>query len=249
MRHRPIGIGVQGLADVFIKLRLPYDSPEAADLNEDIFETIYFGALTASNELAQIHGPYETYKGSPASQGILQFDMWNVVPRSGRWNWAELKEKIAKYGLRNSLVTAQMPTASTAQILDNCEATEPYTYNAYTRRVLAGEFDLMNRYLQTDLVNLGLWTPELRKKFIANRGDITDIDEIPDDIKALYRTSFDLKQRVIIDMAVRRGAYIEQPHKHELISQKAEKRNFNCYAYVHLGTRVEDGHVLFKTRA
>lgn len=210
MRNRPIGIGVQGLADVFIKMRYPFDSPEAAKLNVDIFETIYFGAVTASNELAEKYGTYETYEGSPASEGKLQFDLWGVTPSSGMWDWKALKEKIAKYGLRNSLLTAQMPTASTAQILGNCESIEPYTYNVYIRRVLAGEIKVVNKHMQRDLLNRGLWTPEIRAQILADRGSIANIDGIPDDLKALYKTSFELSQKVIIQMARDRGPYIDQ---------------------------------------
>ncbi|KAF2078585.1 hypothetical protein CYY_000085 [Polysphondylium violaceum] len=209
MRHRPIGLGIQGLADVFIALRLPFDSTGAATLNREIAETIYFAALTASNELAAAHGAYETFEGSPASKGILQYDMWGVTP-SPRWDWAKLKEKIKATGLRNSLLIAPMPTASTSQILGNNECFEPYTSNIYSRRVLAGEFTIVNKQLLTDLMELGLWSPEIKNQIILHRGSIQDIEEIPDDLKELYKTVWEIRQRTLIDMAAERGAFIDQ---------------------------------------
>jgi ribonucleoside-diphosphate reductase alpha chain len=210
LRHRPIGIGVQGLADAFIKLRMPFDSPEARGLNEDIFETIYFGAMTASMELAKEKGPYETYEGSPVSKGIFQFDMWGVEPKSGRWNWADLKEKVKQYGVRNSLLLAPMPTASTSQILGNNECFEPYTSNIYTRRVLSGEFIVVNKHLLKDLVELGLWNEKIKNDLIAANGSVQDIPEIPTNIKDLYKTVWEISQKTVIDMAADRGAYICQ---------------------------------------
>lgn len=209
MRHRPIGIGVQGLADVFQMLKIPFDSERAKQLNKDIFETIYFGACTASCQLAKEEGPYPTYEGSPASQGILQYDMWNVTP-SERWNWAELKENIAENGMRNSLLLAPMPTASTAQILGNNESTEPYTSNMYNRRVLAGEFTIVNKHLLRELTGLGLWTPSVRNRIIADGGSVQNVEEIPQHIRAVYKTVWEISQRVILDMAADRGAYICQ---------------------------------------
>lgn len=209
MRHRPVGIGVQGLADAFIMMRFPFDSPEAAQLNRDIFETIYFGALTASCQVARELGTYETYAGSPASEGQLQFDLWGVTP-SDRWDWAALKADIATHGLRNSLLVAPMPTASTAQILGNNEGIEPYTTNVYTRRVLAGEFVVVNKHMLKDLIALNLWTPEVRNQIIADRGSIQHVARIPDDIKALYKTVWEIKQKVILDMAAARGPFICQ---------------------------------------
>ncbi|MDX2196647.1 MAG: ribonucleoside-diphosphate reductase subunit alpha [Cytophagales bacterium] len=210
VRHRPIGIGIQGLADAFIMLRMPYDSPEAQGLNADIFETIYFGAMTASMELAKEHGPYETYKGSPVSKGIFQFDMWGITPQSGRWNWDELKKEVKKYGVRNSLLLAPMPTASTAQILGNNESFEPYTSNVYKREVLSGAFAVVNKHLLKDLVKLGLWNDALKNKVLAANGSVQNIQEIPQHIKDIYKTVWEIKQRVIIDMAADRGAYICQ---------------------------------------
>ncbi|KAN0047497.1 hypothetical protein ACTA71_001879 [Dictyostelium dimigraforme] len=210
LRHRPIGIGIQGLADVFIQMRMPFDSVAAAKLNVEIAETIYFAALTASHELAVRDGPYQSFEGSPASKGILQFDMWNVTP-SSRWNWAELKDKIVnKGGLRNSLLIAPMPTASTSQILGNNECFEPYTSNIYSRRVLAGEFTIVNKQLLEDLMELGIWTPEMKNQIIAARGSIQSIGGIPDELKELYKTVWEIRQRTLIDMAADRGAFIDQ---------------------------------------
>lgn len=209
MKHRPIGIGVQGLADTFAKMRYPFDSPEAMELNKDIFETMYFAALEASCEVAEMEGPYETYAGSPISKGILQPDMWNVTP-SNRWNWESLRQKIAQHGVRNSLLLAPMPTASTAQILGNNESTEPFTSNMYNRRVLAGEFTVVNKYLLKDLVESGLWTEQIRNQIIADRGSIQRISEIPENIRNLYKTVWEIKQKVIIDQAADRGAFICQ---------------------------------------
>ncbi|KAH9373320.1 hypothetical protein HPB48_018373 [Haemaphysalis longicornis] len=208
MRHRPIGIGVQGLADCFILLRLPFDSEPAMLLNRQIFETIYYGALEASCELAQRDGPYETYKGSPVSEGILQYDMWGVTP-TDLWDWAALKEKIAKHGVRNSLLLAPMPTASTAQILGNNESIEAYTSNIYTRRVLSGEFQVVNHHLLKDLTDRGLWNETLKNDLIANNGSVQNLD-IPDDLKALYRTVWEIPQKNVLRMAADRGAYIDQ---------------------------------------
>merc|ERR1712072_1439993 len=208
-RHRPIGLGVQGLADAFMMMRLPFESEEAKKLNEDIFETLYFAACEASCELAEIDGPYETYSGSPASKGQLQFDLWGKSPKSGRWDWAALKAKIMKHGLRNSLLIAPMPTASTAQILGNNEAFEPITQNLYVRRVLSGEFVQVNRHLLKDLIKRGLWTDEMRMQLIAHNGSVQHLD-VPKDIKELYKTVWEIKQRIVLDMAADRGAYIDQ---------------------------------------
>ena len=209
MRHRPIGLGVQGLADVFILLRLPFESEMAKMLNKNIFETIYFAAMTASKDLAKQQGAYTTFEGSPVSKGIFQFDMWGVTP-SDRWDWASLKEEVKKFGVRNSLLVAPMPTASTSQIFGNNECFEPYTSNIYTRRVLSGEFIIVNKHLLKDLVNLGLWNNSMKNKIISANGSIQNIDEIPAEIKELYKTVWEIKQRNIIDMSADRGAYICQ---------------------------------------
>ncbi len=209
-RHRPIGIGVQGLADVFMLMKLPFDSQPSRQLNKTIFETIYFGAMETSMELAQEDGAYETFKGSPVSKGIFQFDMWGVTPESDRWDWYELKQKVRKYGVRNSLLLAPMPTASTSQILGNNECFEPYTSNIYTRRTLSGEFIVVNKHLMTDLINLGLWDDRMKNRIMAANGSILDIPEIPQDIKERYRTVWEISQKSIIDMSADRGAYICQ---------------------------------------
>lgn len=209
MRHRPIGLGVQGLADSFILLRLPFESDEAKQLNKEIFETIYFAAMTASKDLAIKEGPYETFAGSPVSKGIFQFDMWNVEPTL-RWDWYTLKAAVIKHGVRNSLLVAPMPTASTSQILGNNECFEPYTSNIYVRRVLSGEFVVVNKHLLKDLVELNLWNDEMKTKIISHNGSVQKIDGIPDHIKEVYKTVWEIKQRALIDMAADRGAYICQ---------------------------------------
>jgi ribonucleoside-diphosphate reductase alpha chain len=220
MRHRPIGIGVQGLADAFIKMRFAFDSEEARQLNKDIFETIYFAALTESCTLAQKDGPYQTFKGSPASEGTLQFDMWGVKP-SNRWDWASLKTDIMKHGIRNSLLLAPMPTASTSQILGNNECFEPYTSNIYTRRTLSGEYIVVNKHLLSDLIELGLWGNEMKEQLMAANGSIQNIPGIPDKLKALYKTAYELSQKVLIDMAADRGAFICQSQSLNLFVEEA----------------------------
>ncbi len=209
LKHRPIGLGVQGLADVFILLRLPFESDLAKMLNKEIFETIYFAAMTASKDLAIQEGAYETFAGSPLSKGIFQFDMWDATP-SNRWNWEALRQEVKQYGVRNSLLVAPMPTASTSQILGNNECFEPYTSNIYTRRVLSGEYIIVNKHLLKDLIQLGLWNNTMKTKIIAANGSIQNIAEIPADIKELYKTVWEIKQRNIIDMAADRGAFICQ---------------------------------------
>ncbi len=210
LRHRPIGLGVQGLADVFILLKLPFESAEAAKLNTEIFETIYFAAMDASADLAEKEGTYETYKGSPISEGKFQFDLWGVKPDSGRWNWDALRERVIQSGVRNSLLLAPMPTASTSQILGNNECFEPYTSNIYTRRVLSGEFVVVNKHLLRDLVELGLWSNDLKDQIILANGSIQHIESIPAGIRELYKTVWEIKMRTVIDMAADRGAYICQ---------------------------------------
>jgi ribonucleoside-diphosphate reductase alpha chain len=210
MRHRPIGLGVQGLADTFIHLRMPFESDEARGLNKDIFETIYFAAMTASKDLAKKNGAYETFKGSPLSEGKFQFDMWGVTPDSGRWDWESLREDVIKYGVRNSLLVAPMPTASTAQILGNNESFEPYTSNIYLRRVLSGEFMVVNKHLLKDLIALGIWNDRMKQDIIAANGSVQDIPNIPQHIKDLYKTVWEISQRTVIDMSAERGAFICQ---------------------------------------
>jgi ribonucleoside-diphosphate reductase alpha chain len=210
MRHRPIGLGVQGLADTFILLRMPFESEEARGLNRDIFETIYFAAMEASMDEARKHGPYETFKGSPVSKGIFQFDMWGVTPSSGRWNWEKLKQEVKQHGVRNSLLVAPMPTASTSQILGNNECFEPYTSNVYTRRTLSGDFIVANKHLMKDLISAGLWSETMRQKLINTNGSVQSIPEIPQHLKDIYKTVWEISQKTIIDMSADRGAYICQ---------------------------------------
>jgi ribonucleoside-diphosphate reductase alpha chain len=229
MRHRPIGIGVQGLADAFILMRYPFDSPEARQLNKEIFETIYYAACTASKDLAKLEGPYETFEGSPASKGKLQYDLWNVGT-TARWEWDILKEEIKEYGMRNSLLIAPMPTASTAQILGNNECFEPYTSNIYTRRVLSGEYIIVNKHLLKDLVSLGLWNDDLKNKLIAGNGSVQNIAEIPDNLKALYKTAWELSQKSIIEMAADRGAFICQSQS---LNVFVENPNFGKLSSMH----------------
>ena len=230
MRHRPIGIGVQGLADTFILMRHAFDSPEAKKLNEEIFETIYFGAMEASMEIAKEEGTYKTYEGSPVSKGIFQFDMWGIAPSSKRWDWIKLKREVKKHGVRNSLLLAPMPTASTSQILGNNECFEPYTSNIYTRRVLSGEFIVVNKHLLKDLIKLNLWNESMKDRLMEANGSIQGIKEIPDDIKLLYRTVWEVSQKSIIDMAADRGAYICQSQSMNIHMQDA---NFGKLTSMH----------------
>merc|ERR1711920_1070951 len=233
MRHRPIGLGVQGLADAFMVMRLPFESASAQRLNEDIFETIYFAACEASCELAERDGAYETRDGSPASKGQLQFDLWGTTPKSGRWDWTGLKERIAKHGLRNSLLVAPMPTASTAQILGNNESFEPYTQNLYVRRVLSGEFVTVNKHLLRDLIERDLWTEEMRMQLIAHNGSVQHL-ELPSELKELYKTVWEIKQRVVLDMAADRGAYIDQSQSlniHMIDATSAKLSSMHFYGW------------------
>lgn len=229
MRHRPIGLGVQGLADTFIMLGLPFESDEARTLNRDVFETIYYASMTASKDLAKVDGPYETFPGSPASKGIFQFDMWGVTP-SDRWEWDVLKEEVKVHGMRNSLLLAPMPTASTAQILGNNECFEPYTSNIYTRRVLSGEFIIVNKHLLKDLVKEGLWNKDMRQKIMAANGSIQNINEIPQHLKELYKTAWEISQKAIIDQAADRGAFICQSQSLNIFMENA---NFGKLTSMH----------------
>lgn len=233
MRHRPIGIGVQGLADAFQMLKMPFSSEQAQQLNKDIFETIYFGACEASTELAAEEGHYETYQGSPASQGKLQFDLWGVTP-SKRWDWAGLKVKIAEHGMRNSLLMAPMPTASTAQILGNNESTEPFTSNMYNRRVLAGEFTVVNKHLLRELTAHGLWTESVRNRIIADMGSVQNVHEIPKEMRDVFKTVWEIPQKLILDMAAARGPFICQSqsmnvHIAEPSSKKLTSMHFHAW--------------------
>ena len=229
-RHRPIGIGVQGLADAFILMRMPFDSDEAKKLNTDIFETIYNAALEESCALAQKDGSYQTFAGSPTSNGILQFDMWGIDPGQSRYDWKKLKEDIKTKGLRNSLLLAPMPTASTSQILGNNECFEPYTSNIYTRRTLSGEYIIVNKHLLKDLTRLGLWNDELKQKLMAANGSVANIPEIPAELKALYKTVYEISQKIIIDQAADRGAFICQSQSLNLF---VENPNFAKLSSMH----------------
>ncbi len=229
LRHRPIGLGVQGLADAFIMMGLPFESEEAKTLNKEVFETIYYAAMTASKDLSKELGPYETYQGSPVSKGIFQYDMWNVTP-SNRWEWNVLKEEVKKYGVRNSLLLAPMPTASTAQILGNNECFEPYTSNIYTRRVLSGEFIIVNKHLLKDLVKAGLWNKDMRQKIMTANGSIQNINEIPQYLKDLYKTAWEISQKAIIEQAADRGAYICQSQSLNIFMENA---NFGKLTSMH----------------
>ncbi|KAG6539279.1 ribonucleoside-diphosphate reductase large subunit [Zingiber officinale] len=246
--HRPIGIGVQGLADTFILLGMPFDSPEAQQLNKDIFETIYYHSLKASSEIAITDGPYETYQGSPISKGIIQPDMWNVTP-SDRWDWSALREMIVKHGVRNSLLVAPMPTASTSQILGNNECFEPYTSNIYTRRVLSGEFVVVNKHLLHDLTEMGLWSPILKNKIIHENGSVAKIPEIPENSRAIYKTVWEIKQRTLVDMAVDRGCYIDQSQS---LNIHIDQPNFGKLTSLHFyawSKGLKTGMYYLRTRA
>ena len=229
MRHRPIGLGVQGLADTYIMMRLPFESQEAKALNREVFETIYFASMTASKDLAKEHGPYESYPGSPVSKGVFQYDMWEVSP-TDRWEWSVLKDEVKKYGVRNSLLLAPMPTASTAQILGNNECFEPYTSNIYTRRVLSGEFIIVNKHLLKDLVKEGLWNKTMRQKIMAANGSVQNIEEVPEELKLLYKTAWEISQKAIIEQAADRGAYICQSQSLNIFMENA---NFGKLTSMH----------------
>ncbi|MCR9155033.1 MAG: ribonucleoside-diphosphate reductase subunit alpha [Bacteroidetes bacterium] len=251
MRHRPIGLGVQGLADAFIKLRLPFTSEEAKQLNKDIFETIYFASLVASKDEAIQDGAYESYEGSPISEGKFQFNLWNVEEStlSGRWDWDALRADIKENGVRNSLLLAPMPTASTSQILGNNECFEPYTSNIYTRRVLSGEFIVVNKHLLLDLVKLGLWKEELKNEIIRNNGSIQDIDIIPQNIKELYKTVWELSMRDIIDMSAERGYFIDQSQSLNLFMEGANMAKLTSMHFYAWDKGLKTGMYYLRTKA
>jgi ribonucleoside-diphosphate reductase alpha chain len=251
MRHRPIGLGVQGLADAFILLRLPFTCDEAKKLNEEIFETIYFAASTASMELAIEEGPYSSFEGSPISRGEFQFNMWNVKDEelSGRWDWASLRKEIMKNGVRNSLLLAPMPTASTSQILGNNEAFEPYTSNIYTRRVLSGEFIVVNKHLLYDLVELGLWNDNLKQEIMRNNGSIQNIENIPQDIKELYKTVWELSMKDIIDMSRQRGYYIDQSQSLNLFMEGATMAKLTSMHFYAWKSGLKTGMYYLRTKS
>jgi ribonucleoside-diphosphate reductase alpha chain len=232
VRHRPIGIGVQGLADVFMMLGLPFESEMAKLLNKNIFETIYFAAMTSSCELAQKDGAYETFKGSPLSEGKFQFDLWDVAP-SDRHDWESLRKDVMEHGVRNSLLLAPMPTASTSQILGNNECFEPYTSNIYNRRVLSGEFAVVNKHLLKDLGKLNLWNDNMKQRIIAANGSVQNIEEIPAELKEIYKTVWEIKQKTVIDMSADRGAFICQSQSLNLF---VEQPNFAKLSSMHFYT-------------
>jgi ribonucleoside-diphosphate reductase alpha chain len=227
---------------------LPFESEEARKVNREIFETIYYSAMTASKDLSKIEGPYETYEGSPISKGIFQFDMWGVIP-SNRWEWEILRDEVKQHGVRNSLLLAPMPTASTSQILGNNECFEPYTSNIYTRRVLSGEFVVVNKHLLKDLVKLGLWNETLKNKIIASNGSVQNIDEIPQNIKEIYKTVWEIKQRAIIDMSAERGAFICQSQSLNLFIQDANFAKLSSAHFYSWKKGLKTGMYYLRTKA
>ena len=251
MRHRPIGLGVQGLADTFIQLRLPFTSDEAKKLNQEIFETLYYAAVTASMEQAKEDGPYKTYKGSPISEGQFQHNLWGIKDEelSGRWDWDKLRKKVEKYGVRNSLLVAPMPTASTSQILGNNECFEPYTSNIYTRRVLSGEFIVVNKHLLEDLVKLGLWNENLKQELMRANGSVQHIDGIPEDIKELYKTVWELSMKDIIDMSRQRGYFIDQSQSLNLFMENANYAKLTSMHFYAWKSGLKTGMYYLRTKA
>ena len=250
-RHRPIGLGVQGLADTFIMLRLPFTSEKAKELNQDIFETLYFAAVTASAEEAKKEGTYETYKGSPMSEGKFQHNLWGVKDKelSGRWDWVALRKTVKKHGVRNSLLVAPMPTASTSQILGNNECFEPYTSNIYTRRVLSGEFIVVNKHLLEDLVERGLWNEDMKQQLMRNNGSIQNIDGIPDDIKELYRTVWEMSMKDIIDMSRHRGYFIDQSQSLNLFMEGATMAKLTSMHFYGWKSGLKTGMYYLRTKS
>ena len=258
--ERPLGIGVQGLADVFFKMGYPYDSKEAKQLNKEIFETIYYAALDASCELARTSGPYKTYEGSPFSKGILQFDLWEQeiaqhlekreITFSGRWDWNSLKERIKQYGIRNSMLTSLMPTATTSHIMaTTVEAFEPINSNIYNRRTLAGEFTVINTYLMNDLMKRSLWTPTIRLKVMSNKGSIQNIDEIPNEIKEIYKTCWEIKQKDLIDMSADRGPFIDQSQSLNLFFTVPEYSKLTSAHFRSWKTQLKTGSYYIHSKA
>ena len=250
MRHRPIGLGVQGLADAFIMLRLPFTSDEAKKLNQEIFETLYFAAVTASMEMAKEEGPYSTFKGSPISQGEFQHNLWGMKDEelSGRWDWSSLRKEVMKHGVRNSLLVAPMPTASTSQILGNNEAFEPYTSNIYTRRVLSGEFIVVNKHLLNDLVERGLWNETLKQELMRNNGSVQDLN-IPQDLKELYKTVWEMSMKDIIDMSRQRGYFVDQSQSLNLFMQNANYSKLTSMHFYAWQSGLKTGMYYLRTKA
>jgi len=251
MRHRPVGLGVQGLADTFIKLRMPFTSDKAKKLNQEIFETLYFAAVTASMELAKEEGPYSTFKGSPISEGEFQYNLWGIKDEdlSGRWDWGKLRKQVMKEGVRNSLLLAPMPTASTSQILGNNEAFEPYTSNIYTRRVLSGEFIVVNKHLLEDLVSRNLWNDDVKNAIMRNNGSVQDIDIIPDDLKELYKTVWEMSMKDIIDMSRHRGYFIDQSQSLNLFMESANYSKLTSMHFYAWKSGLKTGMYYLRTKS
>ena len=250
-RHRPVGLGVQGLADTFIMLRLPFTSDKAKELNQEIFETLYFAAVTASVEEAKKDGVYQTYKGSPISKGEFQHNLWGIKDEdlSRRWDWSGLRKKVKKHGVRNSLLVAPMPTASTSQILGNNECFEPYTSNIYTRRVLSGEFIVLNKHLLEDLVQLGLWNEEMKQELMRNNGSIQNIETIPENIKELYRTVWEMSMKDIIDMSRHRGYFIDQSQSLNLFMEGATMAKLTSMHFYGWKSGLKTGMYYLRTKS
>jgi ribonucleoside-diphosphate reductase alpha chain len=248
MRHRPIGIGIQGLADAFIQLRYPFDSEKARQLNKEVFETLYYASMTASKDLAKEEGAYETFEGSPLSEGKFQHDLWGVEP-TDRWEWDVLREEVMKHGARNSLLLAPMPTASTSQILGNNECFEPYTSNIYTRRTLSGEFIVINKHLLRDLVKLDLWNEEMKNRLIAANGSIQNIPEIPDNLKELYKTAWEISQKSILEMAADRGAFICQSQSLNVFMENANFAKLTSMHFYGWKKGLKTGMYYLRTKA
>jgi ribonucleoside-diphosphate reductase alpha chain len=249
-RHRPIGLGVQGLADAFIMLRLPFTGDEAKKLNQEIFETMYFAAVTASMEMAKEEGPYTSFEGSPISQGEFQYNLWGIQDSdlSGRWDWASLRKEVMEFGVRNSLLVAPMPTASTSQILGNNEAFEPYTSNIYTRRVLSGEFIVVNKHLLEDLVKLGLWTEDLKQELMRENGSVQNLN-IPQDLKELYKTVWEMSMKDIIDMSRHRGYFVDQSQSLNLFMQNANYAKLTSMHFYAWQSGLKTGMYYLRTKA
>jgi ribonucleoside-diphosphate reductase alpha chain len=251
MRHRPVGLGVQGLADAFIMMRLPFTSDEAKKVNQEIFETLYFAAVTASMEMAKEEGPYSSYEGSPISKGEFQHNLWNIKDEelSGRWDWASLRKDVLANGVRNSLLVAPMPTASTSQILGNNEAFEPYTSNIYTRRVLSGEFIVVNKHLLHDLVDRGLWNETLKQEIMRHNGSVQHIERIPADLKELYKTVWEMSMKDIIDMSRQRGYFIDQSQSLNLFMQDANYAKLTSMHFYAWKSGLKTGMYYLRTKA
>ena len=251
MRHRPVGLGVQGLADAFIMLRMPFTCDEARTLNQEIFETLYFAAVTASMEMAQEEGPYSSYNGSPISEGKFQYELWGIKDEdlSGRWDWNGLRKQVLKHGVRNSLLVAPMPTASTSQILGNNECFEPYTSNLYTRRVLSGEFIVVNKHLLKDLVDRGLWNEAMKQELMRANGSVQQIEGIPEDLKELYKTAWELSMKDIIDMSRQRGYFIDQSQSLNLFMENANFSKLTSMHFYAWKSGLKTGMYYLRTKA